>query len=433
MPKARTPTRQVPGPAMTFPRQSTQRNSTPCPVCGTNCGKPTLLDLFSGAGGAARGYQRAGFCVLGVDIKPQPHSAGCRFVQADALTYPLEGFDAYHASPPCQFGSTATQQWRKAGREYENLIPATRERLQKTGKHYVIENVVGEPYLKNPLKLNGAFFGKQLRRTRYFETSFPMEFILLPKEPPSHFRMGRPVKEGDIITPVGHFSNVPYARSVMAIDWMNQGELAQAIPPAYTEYIGKYLMIALRVSANTPELPLFREKGMTMIDLTIPRGAIFSEDRRYRYCLWRVWNTNPRMRLGIGLNPSTANEVTDDPTITRWITRAARDGFGGILFANLYAYVSTNPADLLTQRDSIGPENDRYLREMIGLSSQAVCCWGSFRPVVNRAPDVLRMIPQPFCLGVNQDGQPKHPLYVGYNVPVVEFAPTKGNRPLDGA
>lgn len=203
--------------------------------------KPRLLDLFCGAGGAAEGYHRAGFEVVGVDIKPQPHYP-FEFHQADALTYPLEGFDAYHASPPCQFGSMATQQWRKAGREYPNHIPATRERLVQTGKPFVIENVVGEPYLKNPCKLNGAFFGKMLRRTRYFETSFPFDFVLLPTEGRSSFRMGRPVKEGDIITPVGHFSNIPYARKVMEIGWMNQGELAQAIPPAYTEYIGKYLM-----------------------------------------------------------------------------------------------------------------------------------------------------------------------------------------------
>ena len=206
--------------------------------------KPKLLDLFCGAGGAAMGYSRAGFEVVGVDIKPQPHYP-FEFHQADALTYPLEGFDAYHASPPCQFVTMATQQWRKNGRKYQNLIPATAVRLSLTDKPYVIENVVGEPYLKNPLKLNGAFFGKNLRRTRYFETNFPIDFVLLPREAKSNFRMGRSVKEGDIITPVGHFSNVPYARRIMEIDWMNQSELAQAIPPAYTEYIGKYLMKAV--------------------------------------------------------------------------------------------------------------------------------------------------------------------------------------------
>ncbi len=205
--------------------------------------KPKLLDLFCKAGGASVGYARAGFEVVGVDIEPQPHYP-FEFIQANALEIYLHfrDFDAYHASPPCQFASMAAQQWRKAGREYRNDIPATRKLLIATGKPYVIENVVGKPYLNNPLKLNGAFFGKHLRRTRYFETSFPIPFFLLPKEAKSKFRMGRPVKEGDIISPVGHFSNIPYARKVMEIDWMNQAELAQAIPPAYTEYIGKQLM-----------------------------------------------------------------------------------------------------------------------------------------------------------------------------------------------
>ncbi len=206
--------------------------------------RPRLLDLFCGAGGAAMGYYRAGFEVVGIDIRNQPHFP-FEFHLADALTYPLEEFDAYHASPPCQFGSIATRQWRKAGRKYENLIPATRDRLIQTGKPFVIENVIGEPYLKNPLKLNGAIFTMMLRRTRYFETSFPIDFVLLPPEERSNLRMGRPVKEGEIITPVGHFSNIPYARRVMKIDWMNQGELAQAIPPAYTEYIGKFLLKAI--------------------------------------------------------------------------------------------------------------------------------------------------------------------------------------------
>ena len=199
-----------------------------------------ILDLFCGAGGAAMGYHRAGFEVVGVDIKPQPHYP-FEFHQADALTYPLEGFDAYHASPPCQAYSMAGQQWRAAGKEYPDLIGLTRDRLKLTGKLYIIENVMGAP-LVNPIKLNGAKFNMRVRRTRLFECSFDLPLVLLPKEERSNFRMGRPVKEGDIVTPVGHFSNVPYVKRQMGIDWMTQGELAQAIPPAYTEYIGKELM-----------------------------------------------------------------------------------------------------------------------------------------------------------------------------------------------
>lgn len=207
---------------------------------------PRLLDLFCGAGGAGMGYHLAGFEVVGVDIKPQPHYP-FEFHQADAITYLLENcqrFDCFHASPPCQAYSMASQQWRVSGKEYPDLISETREVLQKTGKPYVIENVPGAPLI-NPFVLNGAFFGLNVRRTRIFETNFPVMFFLIPPQRKSKFRMGRPIVEGDDITPVGHFSNVPYARRQMQIDWMTQKELAQAIPPAYTEYIGRIMMDTL--------------------------------------------------------------------------------------------------------------------------------------------------------------------------------------------
>lgn len=202
--------------------------------------KPRLLDLFCCAGGAGMGYARAGFEVVGVDIKPQKHYP-FEFHQADAMTFPLDGYDAIHTSPPCQMYSKAGQQWRKEGREYPDLVLKVREKLMQNGKPYIIENVPGAP-LKNPILLNGAMFGLRVNRKRLFECSFPVEFILIPKDPPSEFRMGRPVKEGSIITPVGHFSNVPYARQEMQISWMTGAELTQAIPPAYTEWIGKQLI-----------------------------------------------------------------------------------------------------------------------------------------------------------------------------------------------
>ncbi len=223
------------------------------PDVGASEMKPRLLDLFSGAGGAAMGLYRAGFDVTGVDIKPQPHypafhdaeyATHFKFYQADALTFPLEGYDVYWASPPCQAYTRAGQQWRKQGKEYPELIVVTRMRLKATGKPYIIENVQGAPLI-NPVTLNGSFFNLKVRRTRIFECNFLIIAPLLPKEPPSHYRMGRPVKDGDIITPVGHFSNVGYAQKQMGIDWMTQSELAQAIPPAYSEYLGKYLMKAV--------------------------------------------------------------------------------------------------------------------------------------------------------------------------------------------
>jgi DNA (cytosine-5)-methyltransferase 1 len=209
--------------------------------------KPRLLDLFCGAGGAGTGYHRAGFEVVGVDIRPMPRYP-FEFHQADALEYLREHgheFDAIHASPPCQAYSMAGQQWRTAGKEYQDLVEPTREALKRTGKPYVIENVPGAP-LVNPVILNGARFGLMVNRTRLFECSFPVPFELLPPQM-QPVKMGRPVKTGQVITPVGHFSNVGYAREQMEIDWMTKDELAQAIPPTYTEYVGARLIQSLRV------------------------------------------------------------------------------------------------------------------------------------------------------------------------------------------
>jgi len=207
--------------------------------------KPKLLDLFCGAGGASMGYYRAGFEVEGVDIKPQPHYP-FKFYQADALEFPLEGYDAYHASPPCQAYTKAGKQWRKNGRQYPDLIGAVRTRFEGEYRYWVIENVPGAP-LFNPVILNGAMFGLRVHRKRLFENSFtvPFELQAQNKKP---VKMGRPVrKSDDVIQPVGHLSGVAYAREVMGIDWyMTQREIAEAIPPAYTEYIGGYLINAIK-------------------------------------------------------------------------------------------------------------------------------------------------------------------------------------------
>lgn len=162
---------------------------------------------------------------------------------------------------------------------------------------------------------------------------------------------------------------------------------------------------------------------MQTIDLTIPKGAIFSDDRKYRYALWRVWSHTTHPLMAIGLNPSTANEFSDDPTITRLQARAYKEGFGGLLMANLYAFVSTDPNALLQDGDFIGAENDAYLEHMVAISGRQLCGWGSFKPVAKRAPAVLRMMPEPYCLGINSDGQPKHPLYIGYSVPMTRYTP----------
>ncbi len=160
---------------------------------------------------------------------------------------------------------------------------------------------------------------------------------------------------------------------------------------------------------------------MKEIDLSILQGAIFSGDRKYRYALWRVWNLNNPILVQIGLNPSYANEFKNDPTITRGIVRANRNGFGGFIMGNLDAYVSTDPKALLNNEYAIGEFTDYYLKEMIKLSERQLCGWGSFKGMVARASEVYQMLSNPYCLGFNADGQPKHPLYIGYDVPMVKY------------
>lgn len=205
--------------------------------------KPRLLDLFCGAGGAAMGYHRAGFEVVGVDIKPQKHYP-FEFHQADALTYPLDGFDAYHASPPCQdFIPTVLKKHGTA-----HCLPDISRRLIQAGKPYVIENIPGSP-LRSDFKLCGCMFGlPRLRRQRWFETSWNALELR-----PSCQHLEHPISVTGHGVPSSNYYRdklkfgeyIILARKAMDIDWMNRSELSQAIPPAYTEYIGKYLMQAV--------------------------------------------------------------------------------------------------------------------------------------------------------------------------------------------
>lgn len=218
--------------------------------------KPRLLDLFCGAGGCTRGYQRAGFEVWGVDVNPQPNYCGDRLQQRDAFEYVarygVDNFDAIHASPPCQ----AYTQLAKG--EHPRLIEPVRELLHATGLPYVIENVVGAP-LKSPAMLCGSMFGLRVRRHRLFETNWP---LMIPSC--HHENHGGRIrayygKKGWLVwtpaaanvqkrgrTPLLRGS-VDDAPTDMDIDWMlTWDELREAIPPAYTELIGHQLLQHIR-------------------------------------------------------------------------------------------------------------------------------------------------------------------------------------------
>lgn len=199
--------------------------------------KPRLLDLFCCAGGAGEGYRRAGFHVTGVDIRPQPNYAGDEFHQADAMTFPLEGFDAIHASPPCQAFTTARV---IHGNEHADLLTPTRERLREWGGPWVIENVPGAPMRKD-LVLCGSMFPELrdgdygLVRHRWFEFDTP-PLILVPS-------CWHDFTTVSVFGHGGHiYHGVEQWRRVMGMPWAKRDEIAQAIPPPYTELVGAHLL-----------------------------------------------------------------------------------------------------------------------------------------------------------------------------------------------
>jgi hypothetical protein len=246
---------------------------------------PVLVDLYCCAGGATKGYQRAGFTVIGVDIDPQPHYCGDLFVQMDALAFvdyllaggvninghwlSLDDVAAFHASPPCQKHSALTK--GNKGRfpdltvyEHPDFIPQTRDLLDDTGKPYVIENVEGAP-IRRDLILCGDMFDLRVIRHRYFETG-------------GGLTVPQPVHETDWIKHKGRVAGMrhgewfegPYFavygdgggkgtvdqwRDAMGIDWIpryipvkeQRRLIAEAIPPSYAEYVGFHMMGHLKV------------------------------------------------------------------------------------------------------------------------------------------------------------------------------------------
>ena len=226
--------------------------------------RPRLLDLFCGAGGCTKGYQRVGFYVVGVDKNEQPRYCGDDFVQGDALCF-LEqwgtsGFDAIHASPPCQ----AFTAYRRTGNvgEYPDLIAPVRDLLNATGLPWVIENVDGAPLAEDALMLCGSMFDLDVRRHRFFESNVPLDPPAWPCRhriwAPDRFPGGRSVARTGKSTglvracvEIGSW-DIPLAvqQTAMGIDWTTLEELSEAIPPAYTELIGHQLMQHIQASVR---------------------------------------------------------------------------------------------------------------------------------------------------------------------------------------
>lgn len=216
--------------------------------------KYKLLDLFCGAGGASAGYAKAGFEVVGVDLHPQKRYP-FEFVQWDAveiLKYvDLSSFHAIHASPPCQHYSHITKVWGVAhANKHPDLIPEVRTLLSRTGNIYVIENVPTAPLI-NPIQLCGSSFPLlEVRRHRLFEsniqlTGLPCDHASKPPAVPVYGHTGSGANRGKEKAR-GRTNGVADWKRAMQIDWMIGDELAEAIPPAYTEHIGKQLISELK-------------------------------------------------------------------------------------------------------------------------------------------------------------------------------------------
>jgi DNA (cytosine-5)-methyltransferase 1 len=230
-------------------------------------GRPKLLDLCCCQGGAATGYHRAGFDILGVDIEPQPRYP-FPMVRGDVLDvldhWDLSPFAAIHVSPPCQFATTMSSRWRVRGGtaadHHINLLTPVLARVRRLGIPYVVENVVGAKRFMNPtLALHGGMFGLGVHRPRLFQCSM---LILAPRAPMTK----RPVGVyGD--HPQNHYSTrqngdmkgrrsefrrartLAEAQELMDMPWADWHGCKEAIPPAYTEYIGAQLLDALQEAA----------------------------------------------------------------------------------------------------------------------------------------------------------------------------------------
>lgn len=227
-----------------------------------------LLDLFCGAGGAAMGYHQAGFTdIVGVDIVPQPDYP-FEFYQADALDadqmFDFCTFDLIHASPPCQAHSALTK-GTNSGRQYPDLIAATREMLLNGCDFgptpWVIENVAGAP-IRHDVMLCGEMFGLDVIRHRYFEMH---ELALAQPEHLVHRGRVRGWRHGEyhdgpyiaVYGKGGGKGTVAEWQQAMGIDWTdNRKAIAEAIPPAYTHWIGSSYL-----GTESPRWPIYGGDG----------------------------------------------------------------------------------------------------------------------------------------------------------------------------
>ena len=141
-------------------------------------------------------------------------------------------------------------------------------------------------------------------------------------------------------------------------------------------------------------------------------GAVFSDCRKYRYALWRMWNEHMPIAMIIGLNPSTAGHTRNDPTITRCISFARSWGYGGVCVTNLFGFRATAPTKLKAHHEPIGNENDAWIHEMAKGAAIKVAAWGNLGKFLNRSVEIFSSLDQLHCIKMNKSGEPAHPLYL---------------------
>lgn len=146
--------------------------------------------------------------------------------------------------------------------------------------------------------------------------------------------------------------------------------------------------------------------------MDIEKGAIFSANRLYRYKLWRIWDSGRPLAMFVGLNPSTADETCDDPTVAKCIRYAQAWNLGGMLMTNLFAFRSTDRSALKKVTDPVGQENDRHLMEMSRSAGIIIAAWGDDGLHLGRSDEVRKLLPNLHYLKLNKSGEPTHPLYL---------------------
>ncbi|WP_432797473.1 DUF1643 domain-containing protein [Poriferisphaera sp. WC338] len=160
----------------------------------------------------------------------------------------------------------------------------------------------------------------------------------------------------------------------------------------------------------------------TPIPTLIQSTARFSDCRQYRYTLHRIWDTSKPYCMFVGLNPSTADEIQNDPTVRRCIGYAIDWNFGGLIMTNIFSFRATDPKDMKAHPEPVGPKNNYWLKKVSADAGLTLCAWGNHGSHLDRATQVIPLLTNPHCLKVTGAGHPSHPLYLKKDLQPIPFS-----------